>query len=399
MMRTLVIAIALMPSIALAQVDQPTTQEDSASASRFQRYYQLVKNDFMKTESGEIVIVPDDLREIIDQLRLDAVETRKEIDAEIAAINREIKNQDKSWSQEIRRGNERNGRERIANLRKESAALAWSMSSTPGLAPREFWNGLSSGAKKRLERVGISKEEFLAVLTGGGITEEAFLAEAAKINKGKPKLIDCLNELRIFLQKSIPQEKPVKSTLKPVYVIKLTREQVKLYESILKDLDTDRKSSIQKLQGLLDKNSVSKMKSDVTSQHIANTRKVHTEARVRIMGLKTWENYVLPDFYFEGRSGYTLMPERLMHPKITQVVDENTLLVRADDTTMMLKMPTDGYADGDSLDIEKTMFSLIGTESYTTVLGGTNTVRVYERLDPAVERAVMSRIRDLGQGE
>lgn len=107
-MKASTLLLVLIPTMALAQSTRPASTRPAATqpVRNLARYFGLVKNEFMKTESGEIVLVPDELRTAIDRMRDEAADEKESIDDQIEQLSGGI-----SGAEAERRKNERAARD------------------------------------------------------------------------------------------------------------------------------------------------------------------------------------------------------------------------------------------------------------------------------------------------
>jgi len=278
-MKASAIILSLIASMALGQATRPAaTQPATSQPSRnFGRYYNLVKNEFMKDEGGEIVIVPDEVKAAIAEIRRNAQEEKKAIDADITSLTREIaaadadrkaaekqarehaktarENERKSvwyeyrtnqygglqssyrWVDRVKASAAESARKRqeerkaaaarakgdisamraeLMQLKRESAALASAASPyNRNLPPKMFWQDLPADLQKQLGRVGITQDEFKEIVKYCGMTEAQFLDAAYKLDQ-KTRGADELTDkiMELFKEKMKPSSARKSSTIK-----------------------------------------------------------------------------------------------------------------------------------------------------------------------------------------
>jgi hypothetical protein len=267
MKRIGLIALVMLPATTFAQADKPAATQPAATqpaatqpaaVRNLARYYGLVRNEFMRTEKGSIMLVPEGLKKIIAGIRAKAVEDRKAINADIADVTAEIRKADaEARAQKKKVLAERSKAEKIDNsnfrtnlsgqtkmrsyrllddanqarsfagaakadasrakgdvsaakaelqqLKKELASLSWAASPyARNMPPRLFWREQPEDIQKQLARVGISKEDFAIALKKCRVSETEFLDAAVAIDNKTHTAIDCADELRDYFEKRLP---------------------------------------------------------------------------------------------------------------------------------------------------------------------------------------------------
>jgi hypothetical protein len=232
------------------------------------KYFNLVKNEFIKEEDGAIELILPDLQQAIARMRATAAEEKKLVDQDIAELTREIqaaevdrkaaikqereakadarKHDARADSYEYRfnssgirtyrrhdslqddyadmardrakaqrqnanraKGDVNAMRVDLLQLKKESATLAAVASpASRNLPPRPFWKDLPADQQEQLGRVGITQNELKDLLARTGQTEDSFVAIAKGLEKDAQSTDELVKLLRDYFEGQLGPRRP-----------------------------------------------------------------------------------------------------------------------------------------------------------------------------------------------
>lgn len=258
-------------------VREPVGEDGVASTTQpaivgIAKYYNLIRNEFIKEEDGAIELTFPELQEAILRMRAAAAEERELLDQDIADLTREIgaaerrrreaaKNErdskadarrhaakenrytyqfnsrsfqtrryhnsfEEGQKEGAKRQAERHGQQAdqargdVAALRMElmelkRAAATLAAVASPlsrNLPPREFWKDLPPDQQEQLARVGITLDELKGLLTRLGQNEDVFLAAARQMEQGVRSTDELVKRLRGYFEQQLGPRQPPRQT-------------------------------------------------------------------------------------------------------------------------------------------------------------------------------------------
>jgi len=191
---------------------QPATQPAATQPSSplLNKYYNLLKTEFMHDEDGNVVMTTNDAKEVIAQVQFYLLAERQILERQL----KEAESQRNASKRQRRSGGSidspsdarrsygeyrvlRNAWNQqphgpqwtdadVREMKKRLRVLAPILSpSYRGVPPKTFWTYLSPEEQERLRQIGISLNEFRATIQILGWTEESFVSMVRQLEADK----------------------------------------------------------------------------------------------------------------------------------------------------------------------------------------------------------------------